>query len=123
MLTERGLVAAIGALATRSPFPVEVVDPPEERFPPAVEATAYFTVAEALTNVAKYAQASHAVVRMACEGADLVVEVLDDGVGGAEVGKGSGLSGPRRPRRGVATARSRSSRRSARGPRSAPFCR
>ena len=50
-------------------------------------------VAEALTNVAKYAQASHAVVRIAREGSDLVVEVLDDGVGGAEVGKGSGLSG------------------------------
>ena len=93
VLTERGLVAAIGALATRSPFPVEVVDPPTDRFPPAVEATAYFTVAEALTNVAKYAQASHAVVRIACEGSDLVVEVLDDGVGGAEMGKGSGLSG------------------------------
>jgi PAS domain S-box-containing protein len=93
VLTERGLVAAIGALATRAPLPVEVVDPPEERFPPAVEAAAYFTVAEALTNVAKYAQASHAVVRVACEGSDLVVEVLDDGVGGAELGKGSGLSG------------------------------
>ena len=93
VLTERGLVAAIGALATRSPFPVEVVDPPGERFPAAVEATAYFTVAEALTNVAKYAQASHAVVRVACEDGDLVVEVRDDGVGGAAIGKGSGLSG------------------------------
>jgi PAS domain S-box-containing protein len=93
VLTERGLVAAIGALATRSTFPVEVVDPPEERFPPAVEATAYFTVAEALTNVAKYAQASHAVVRVTCVGSDLVVEVVDDGIGGAAVGKGSGLSG------------------------------
>jgi PAS domain S-box-containing protein len=93
VLTERGLVAAVGALATRSTIPVEVVDPPPERFPPAVEATAYFTVAEALTNVAKYAQATHAVVRIACEGGDLVVEVSDDGVGGAAVGKGSGLSG------------------------------
>jgi signal transduction histidine kinase len=93
VLTERGLGAAVGALATRSPFPVEVVDPPDERFPPAVEAAAYFTVAEALTNVAKYAQASHAVVRLACDGSDLVVEVLDDGIGGAELGKGSGLSG------------------------------
>ena len=58
VLTERGLAAAIGALAARSPVPVEVVDPPTERLPPAVEATAYFTVAEALTNVAKYAQAT-----------------------------------------------------------------
>src|SRR4029077_13544243 len=78
VLTERGLVAAIGALATRSAFPVEVVDPPDERYPPVVEAAAYFTVAEALTNVAKYAQATHAVVRLTCDGADLVVEVLDD---------------------------------------------
>jgi signal transduction histidine kinase len=93
VLTERGLGPAIGALATRSPLPVEVVDPPADRFPPAVEATAYFTVAEALTNVAKYAQATHAVVRIACQGDELVVEVLDDGVGGAAVGKGSGLSG------------------------------
>jgi PAS domain S-box-containing protein len=93
VLTERGLVAAIGALATRSPFPVEVVDPPPDRFPPAIEATAYFTVAEALTNVAKYAQASHAVVRVVCEGTDLIVEVSDDGIGGATIGSGSGLSG------------------------------
>jgi PAS domain S-box-containing protein len=93
VLTERGLGAAIGALATRSPVPVEVVDPPAERFPPAIEATAYFTVAEALTNVAKYAQASHAIVRIACEASDLVVEVSDDGIGGASVGSGSGLSG------------------------------
>ena len=80
MLTERGLVAAIGALATRSPFPVEVVDPPTERFPPAVEATAYFTVAEALTNVAKYAR-GHARRRAVAlrRVDDLVVEVRDDG--------------------------------------------
>ena len=55
VLTERGLAAALSALAARSPVPVEVIDPPQERLPPAVEATAYFTVAEALTNVAKYA--------------------------------------------------------------------
>ena len=64
VLTERGLAAAVAALAARSPVPVEVIDPPAERLPPAVEATAYFTVAEALTNVAKYAEASHAVVRL-----------------------------------------------------------
>src|SRR3954452_7914732 len=72
VLTERGLVAAIGALATRAPIPVELIDPPSERFPPAIEATAYFTVAEALTNVAKYAEATHAVVQVACEGDELV---------------------------------------------------
>ena len=64
VLTERGLSAAVGALATRCTVPVEIVDPLEERLPPAVEATAYFTVAEALTNVAKYAEATHAVVTL-----------------------------------------------------------
>jgi PAS domain S-box-containing protein len=93
VLTERGLAAAIAALATRSPVPVEVLDPPAGRLPPALEATAYFTVAEALTNVAKYAQASHATVRVTRDGGALVVEVRDDGVGGARAGTGSGLSG------------------------------
>ena len=55
MLTERGLAAAIEALGTRAPVPVEVVEVPRERLSPSLEATAYFTVAEALTNVAKYA--------------------------------------------------------------------
>src|SRR5215218_10197672 len=93
VLTERGLSAAVGALATRCTVPVEVVDPLQERLPAAVEATAYFTVAEALTNVAKYAEASHAVVTLACTDAELVVEVIDDGIGGASTGGGSGLSG------------------------------
>jgi PAS domain S-box-containing protein len=93
VLTERGLTAAVGALATRCTVPVEVVDALEERLPPAIEATAYFTVAEALTNVAKYAEASHAVVRFDRSDAALVVEVRDDGVGGASTGAGSGLSG------------------------------
>ncbi len=64
VLTERGLTAAVGALATRCVVPVEVVEAPDERLPPAIEATAYFTVAEALTNVAKYAEATHAIVRL-----------------------------------------------------------
>jgi signal transduction histidine kinase len=93
VLTERGLVAAVGALAARSTVPVEVVEAPEERLPPAVEATAYFTIAEALTNVAKYAQATHALVRLECDNGALVVEVSDDGVGGASTDSGSGLSG------------------------------
>jgi signal transduction histidine kinase len=72
--------------------PVEVVACPSERLPPAVEATAYFTVSEALTNVAKYASASHATVRLAQTDGALVVEVRDDGVGGARRRR-LGLSG------------------------------
>jgi hypothetical protein len=93
VLTERGLAPAVAALATRAPVPVDMLELPEERLPPALEATAYFTVAEALTNVAKYAGASHASVRVAAEGSELVVEVRDDGVGGASADGGSGLTG------------------------------
>ncbi len=93
VLTERGLGPAVEALATRAPLPVELVDVPEDRLAPVTEATAYFTVSEALTNVARYAQATHASVRLACEDGHLVVEVRDDGVGGASPGSGSGLSG------------------------------
>jgi PAS domain S-box-containing protein len=93
VLTERGLAPAIETLAARAPVPVEVVALPEERLPAVVEATAYFTVSEALTNVAKYANASHARVRVANGDDRLVVEVQDDGVGGAEAATGSGLSG------------------------------
>src|SRR3954471_4813334 len=93
VLTQRGLSAAVGALATRCTVPVEVLDPLDERLPPAVEATAYFTVAEALTNVAKYSEASHAIVRLERSDDELVVEVRDDGIGGASSAGGSGLSG------------------------------
>jgi PAS domain S-box-containing protein len=93
VLTERGLEPALEALAGRAPVPVEIVGGPIERLSPTVEITAYFTVSEALTNVAKYARASHAVVRLAHENGALVVEVRDDGVGGARAGVGSGLSG------------------------------
>jgi signal transduction histidine kinase len=93
VLTERGLAPAIETLASRATVPVEIVAVPQERLPPAVEATAYFTVSEALTNVAKYANASHATVKLANGGESLVVEVRDDGVGGAQAGAGSGLSG------------------------------
>ncbi len=93
VLTERGLSPAIAALAARSPVPVEVVDVPRDRLSSEIETAAYFTVAEALTNVAKYAQATHATVRVACEDDALVVEVRDDGVGGADASGGSGLNG------------------------------
>ena len=93
VLTERGLGPAIDALATRAPVPVEVTGVPDDRLDPATEATAYFTVSEALTNVAKYAQASHATVQLRCDDGELIVEVRDDGVGGADPDSGSGLSG------------------------------
>jgi PAS domain S-box-containing protein len=93
VLTERGLAPAIAALADRIPVPVDIVELPEERFAPAAEATAYFTVAEALTNVVKYANATHATVRLAQENGDLAIEVRDDGRGGAQATPGSGLAG------------------------------
>jgi PAS domain S-box-containing protein len=93
VLTERGLAPAIAALADRAPVEVEVVEVPEDRFPAAAEATAYFTVAEALTNVVKYADATHATVRLARENGELQIEVRDDGKGGAQATPGSGLSG------------------------------
>jgi PAS domain S-box-containing protein len=93
VLTDRGLGPAIAAIADRSPVPVDIVEVPDERPPRPVETTAYFTVSEALTNVAKYAQATHATVRIATEDGCLLVEVADDGIGGAEAGAGSGLAG------------------------------
>jgi PAS domain S-box-containing protein len=93
VLTERGLAPAIAALAARAPVPVEILEVPEERLSAAAETTAYFTVSEALTNVAKYARATRATVRIAPEDGALLVEVRDDGVGGARATTGSGLSG------------------------------
>jgi PAS domain S-box-containing protein len=93
VLTDRGLAPAIETLAARAPVPVEVVALPAERLSPVAEATAYFTVSEALTNVAKYAHATHATVRLENDDHALVIEVQDDGIGGAHASTGSGLSG------------------------------
>ena len=93
VLTDRGLGTALETLAHRAPVPVELAELPEERLPEAVELAAYFVVAEALTNVAKYANASHATVEMTRENGRLVVEVADDGVGGADPENGTGLRG------------------------------
>jgi signal transduction histidine kinase len=92
ILTEAGLRAAIESLAERTPVPVEV-DADDSRHRPTVEATAYFVVAEALTNVARYAGASHAAVVVRREGDSLTVEVRDDGQGGADPDRGTGLRG------------------------------
>jgi signal transduction histidine kinase len=93
VLTDRGLGPALEALATRAPLPVELESLPVERLPESVEAAAYFVVAEALTNVAKYAAATHAEVSVERTNGKLVVEVRDDGVGGADPAAGSGLRG------------------------------
>ena len=93
ILTDRGLTPALEALATRATLPVEVNGLPRERLPEAIEAAAFYVVSESLTNVAKYASASRARVDVACSEGLLVVEVSDDGVGGADAGKGSGLRG------------------------------
>src|SRR3954449_7440954 len=93
ILTDRGLPAAVEALAARAPVPVDVEEMPPDRLPAAVEAAAYFVVAESLTNVAKYAGAEHAMVRVGREDGYAVVEVSDDGVGGADPTAGSGLRG------------------------------
>jgi signal transduction histidine kinase/ketosteroid isomerase-like protein len=90
-LTNGGLRAGVNALASRMPVPVEN-GVSVGRLPAAVEATAYFVVAEALTNVAKHAHAERAAVTARLEGGTLVVNVRDDGVGGAQR-NGSGLTG------------------------------
>jgi len=92
VLSERGLAAALEALASRAPVPVDL-RAPRERAAPAVEAAIYFTVAEALTNVAKYARATAASVAVEVRDGTIVAQVSDDGVGGASLATGSGLRG------------------------------
>jgi PAS domain S-box-containing protein len=92
VLTDRGLRPALETLAARTPIPVELVAP-DERLVADVEAAAYYVVAESLTNVAKYARARAAQVRVQREAGVLVVIVSDDGVGGADSANGSGLRG------------------------------
>jgi signal transduction histidine kinase len=93
VLSDRGLGAAIEALANRASVPVEVGELPADRLPEHVELAAYFVVSEALTNVAKYASESNARVAVTQVNGRLEVEVADDGPGGADPGRGSGLRG------------------------------
>jgi len=93
VLTDRGLGPALEALAARAPLPVELRTTPRERLPEPVEATAYYIVAEALTNVAKYAGATVATVSVEHPDGRLRVAVADDGIGGADMTRGSGLRG------------------------------
>jgi signal transduction histidine kinase len=93
LLTDKGLKPALEALANRALVPVELAGLSDERLPAGVEAAAYYLVAEALTNVAKYSQASMASVRVVRENGRVLVEVSDDGIGGADARRGSGLQG------------------------------
>jgi signal transduction histidine kinase len=93
MLTERGLGAALDAIAARAPLPVEVRATPDDRLAAPVEAAVYYVVAEAITNVAKYAHASSATVTVGRANGAATVLVSDDGVGGADPAAGTGLRG------------------------------
>jgi len=93
ILTRSGLAAAVRAAARRAQVPAEVTEAPEERFPPDLEAAAYYVVSEALANAGKHASATRARVSIRRSGRVLRVEVADDGVGGADPAAGSGLTG------------------------------
>jgi signal transduction histidine kinase len=92
VLTDRGLGPALEMLASRAPVPVDVAGDVDD-LPPAVATAVYFVVSEGLTNVAKYARARHATVTVSRDDNRVVAEVADDGVGGADLARGSGLRG------------------------------
>jgi signal transduction histidine kinase len=93
VLTERGLGPALDSLLARAPLPIEITELPEGRLTAPVEAAAYYVVAEAITNVGKYARASSARVSISRSNGTATVSVSDDGVGGADPASGSGLRG------------------------------
>jgi signal transduction histidine kinase len=93
VLTEQGLDAALRSLAERSPVAVEIKAASQTRLPPAAEAAVYFLVCEALANVAKYARASRVRVNVARTNEQVLVEVDDNGIGGADASRGTGLRG------------------------------
>jgi signal transduction histidine kinase len=95
ILTDRGLAAALEALVIRAPLPITREIDLRERPPASVEAVGYYVVTEALTNVLKYADATEATVRAHYESNDVIVELQDNGAGGADERKGSGLQGLR----------------------------
>jgi signal transduction histidine kinase len=95
ILTERGLAPALESLAERAPLKIESEIELPSRPPASAEAVAYFVIAEALTNVLKYAHADQATIKAHYEGNELLVEMRDDGVGGADASQGTGLQGLR----------------------------
>jgi signal transduction histidine kinase len=93
VLSEHGLAAALWGVAQRAPLPVEIETVPEQRLPESVEVAVYYLVSEALVNVARYARASAAKVAVSRSGENAIVEIADDGIGGADLARGSGLRG------------------------------
>jgi signal transduction histidine kinase len=93
ILTERGLVPALQSLAERSTVPVMVEAAIADRLPPQIEATAYFVASEALANVGKYGKAAAVTIHASALEDTLTLEVVDDGIGGADPARGSGLRG------------------------------
>jgi signal transduction histidine kinase len=93
VLTERGLVAALQELTLHTAVPVELALDGTGPLPEQVEAAAYYVVSEALANIVKYAHATRAQVRVQPVDGKVVFEVADDGIGGADAGRGSGLRG------------------------------
>src|SRR4029079_482313 len=93
ILTEAGLGPAMTVLASRSAVPAVVSAVPDDRLPAPVEATAYFVISEGLANVAKYSGASEATIGATQSGSMLRVEVADDGQGGADSSRGTGIRG------------------------------
>src|SRR5439155_12324832 len=93
VLTDRGLLPALQSLASRSPFPVEIAAASMVRLPEAVEAAVYYVVAESLTNAAKHSGATEGRVELSTTAETVVVEIRDNGTGGANLSGGSGLRG------------------------------
>ncbi len=93
VLSDRGLTPALESLCGRFPIPVEIGELPVERLPAAVESAAYLVISEALANIARYSGATHATVAVARRNGHALVEVRDDGVGGADPSRGNGLRG------------------------------
>jgi signal transduction histidine kinase len=93
ILTERGLAPALQALVSRAPFEVEIDGVPQERLPAVIEAAIYYVVAETLTNAAKHAGASKARVELSTPDGAVMVQIRDNGAGGARLAGGSGIRG------------------------------
>ena len=93
VVSGHGLAVALESLAARTPVPVRLTVSTDERLPEALEIAAYYLVAETLANVAKYARASAVSIDVTRVGGAVVIEVADDGVGGADTEHGSGLRG------------------------------